>query len=268
MTFAQYCFSNQEQPTFGARSNSKTTSTSATATDAMTSSFHNLALAAAAAAASDASSPSVVNNYRFGVSWSPSSRAEAEAAAEAAAVVVPSPSPIHVHVPSPIHVLHLDTQPTPSSTSINTGSVHDGFGLPAESTERHVDRPEIETAKSMKINASFFQMFPLLREMLIELHMQLFMHASHSHQVKWVDVVGDKRKKQRNGQFKVAAKELLSSTDTAMSLGWNDHELAVMTAKVQNWVKYFRRRHKKNSLFGWQKMMFTDLESSLGIKIL
>ena len=260
MTFAQYCFSNQEQPTFGAGSNSKTTSTSATATDAMTSSFHNLALAAAAA--SDASSPSVVNNYRFGVSWSPSKRAEAEAAA----VVVPSP--IHVHVPSPIHILHLDTQPTPSSTSTNTGGVHDGFGLPAESTERHVDRPEIERAKSMKINASFFRMFPILREMLIELHMQLFMHASHSHQVKWVDVVGDKRKKQRNGQFKVAAKELLSSTDTAMTLGWDDHELALMTTKVQSWVKYFRRRHKKNSLFGWQKRMFTDLESSLGIKIL
>ena len=209
----------------------------------MTSSFHSLAVAAAAAAAaSDAPSPSV-NNYRFGVGWSPSP------GADAAAVVVPSPSPIHVHVPSPIPILNP--------------------GLPAESTERHVDHPEIERAKSMKINASFFRMFPLLHEMLIELNMQLFMHASHSHQVKhWLDVVGDKRKKQRTGQFKVAAIDLLSSTDTAMSLEWNEHELAVMTTKVQNWIKYFRRRHKKNSLFGWQKTMFTDLESSHGIKIL
>ena len=258
MTFTQQYYFPNRAPTLGG-SNGKTTSTSAmataTATDELrstTCSIRSLAVAAAAAAAASDASPSV-NKYRFGVEWSPSPRAEA------AAVVVPSPIPI----------FNLNnTQPTPSSTSTNTGGVH-GFGLPAESTERHVDHPEIERAKSIKHNAPFFRMFPLLHEMVIELNMELLMLASHSHQVKhWVDVVGDKRKKQRTGQFKLAAVDLLSSTDTAMILKWNDHELAVMTTKVQNWIKYFRRRNKKNALLGWQKKMFSDLESSHGIKIL
>ena len=122
----------------------------------------------------------------------------------------------------------------------------------------------------LKVNASFFEMIELLREMLIELNMMLLILGCHNYQEIhfWVDLVGDNRKKRKGGELKIALIELLASTDKVMRLELNRNQLVEKAKQVQNWIKYFRQRKKKNLLHGWQKSMFFELESAHKIKIL
>ena len=129
---------------------------------------------------------------------------------------------------------------------------------------------DLERAKEMKNNEPFFWMIEIVREMATQLNIRLMRLASDKYLavVSWKDIVGDQRKKTKNGSKKIAAIDLFTNTHTALSLDLSDDQMAVMVKKVQEWIKYYRRRNKKNKLLGWQRMLLSDLERSHGIQIL
>jgi len=152
-------------------------------------------------------------------------------------------------------------------TATRTRGTNDAVAVSSSLNHYHHD---LERAKQAKNFESFFWTLEIIREMSTQLNIWLGRCASGKYLVvmSWKDIVGDKRKKTTNGSKKIAAIDLLASTDTATSLRLTDDQMATMVKKIQDKIKYYRCRNKTNKLSGWQRLLLSDLERTHGIQIL
>lgn len=198
-------------------------------------------------------------------------------------------SPIHTNQSSP-------SSNSPLTADVKQRSMNDEFtgelGAAAEAEgaekhERHEDggaatdgakaavavsssfNRDLCRAKEMKRYKNFFKVFGIVVEMADAINFELFRLSDDIKSVvSWEDIVGDKRKKQKSGEFKIAAIDLFSRTDTAMKLQLTDAEKAVIVKSVQEWIKQYRHRNKMNILLDWQKSLLCEFTKSHGIKFL
>lgn len=200
---------------------------------------------------------------------------------------------------SPIHTNQSQSSPSsnsPLTADVKQRSMNDEFtgelGAAAEAEgaekhERHEDggaatdgakaavavsssfNRDLCRAKEMKRYKNFFKVFGIVVEMADAINFELFRLSDDIKSVvSWEDIVGDKRKKQKSGEFKIAAIDLFSRTDTAMKLQLTDAEKAVIVKSVQEWIKQYRHRNKMNILLDWQKSLLCEFTKSHGIKFL
>lgn len=251
-------------------------------------SFRSLSLAAAARSSDN-------NSDAFGFGWSPCPPCAPDT--QLTPLPQPSPSSTNSFLPSASvqnqHSINDDitgeldgnlTFLTDAETERHGGFGFDYYyyGVTGTATRRtnaavavpsslnHYHHQDLKRAQQTKIYEPFSWMIDIIRDMATQLNILLKRGASSKYLVvvSWKDIVGDKRKKTTNGSKKIAAIDLLASSDTARGLCLTHDQMAILVKKVQEWIKYYRRRAKKDKLLGWQRLLLSDLERTHGIQIL
>ena len=133
---------------------------------------------------------------------------------------------------------------------------------------------DIERARRMTKNRSFFELYKLLQDMAESLNRRLGRNQCANEQQKmellrWTDVVGDKRKKKSAGEGKkIPLIDLLKDAHKVQSKPPPNEADAL---RVQKQIKNFRfniaKKEKENKLLTWQQHLLADFTEAHGIQI-
>lgn len=134
---------------------------------------------------------------------------------------------------------------------------------------------DIERARRMTKNRSFFELYKLLQDMAESLNCRLGRKSCDNEQQKmellrWTDVVGDKRKKRAAGEGgkKIPLIDLLKDAHKVQSKPPPNEADAL---RVQKQIKNFRfniaKKEKENKLLTWQQHLLADFTEAHGIQI-
>ena len=126
---------------------------------------------------------------------------------------------------------------------------------------------DIQRAKTMKKNQTFFHFHSVLKEMAGSLNKRLGREPCVDRTlVLWTDVVGDQRRKQTDGESKkIPVIDLLSDTKIAQSM--SIAQKRSIAVKIQKWIKNFRFKNTRNELSSWQRSLLFDITEAYGIQI-
>lgn len=131
---------------------------------------------------------------------------------------------------------------------------------------------ELLRVQSRKTHNKFFFLYRVLTEMADQINLVLGRTPCDrsSPVLKWLDLVGHRKKKQGNGDFKLAAVDLFSRTQTAIDLRLSDAETAKIVGMIQARIRYYRLNFKKdpNTIPNWKKSLLCEFPNSHRIKII